>query len=143
MYKMMLQTNGYLKFPILKKEYYIDAIKKIKDFNSYKVIYFTDNAHDWIKENLMSLSDNSIISTNNNTDEDLYLMSECDYLIISNSTLSYWAGIIGKNKTVIAPKYVMNIGGSKNLKFDDKEYYPNDWIIIDNKNTSIWFHENK
>ena len=27
----------------------------------------------------------------------------------------------------------MNIGGSKNLNFDDKEYYPNDWIIIDNK----------
>jgi hypothetical protein len=143
MYKMMLQTNGYLKFPILKKEYYIEAIKKIKNIKNYKIIYFTDNAHDWIKNNLLSLNNNSIISTNNNTDEDLYLMSECDYLICSNSTLSYWAGIIGRNKTVIAPKYVMNIGGSKNLKFDDKEYYPNNWIILDNKNTSIWYHENK
>ena len=138
MYKMMLNSDGYVKHPIMKKEYYIDAFSKIKDISSYKIIYLTDTAQKWISDNLISLYNGSLISENELPDEDLYLMSQSDYLICSNSTLSYWGGILGKNKKVIAPKYYMNIGGNKKLKFDNIEYYPPEWIIIDNLKTSIW-----
>ena len=143
MYKMMINTNGYVKFPILKKQFYIDAFSKIKNIKDYKIVYFTDNAHNWIQENLLPLYKNSIVMKNNSADMDLYLMSQSDYLIASNSTLAYWAGILGKDKSVIAPKYLMNIGDSNNLKFDNKEYYPTSWIILDNMKTSIWKGELK
>ena len=143
MYKMMLESEGYVKFPILKKQYYIDSFNKIKNINKYKIIYFTDTGQKWIKDSLLPLYNNSILASENSHDEDLYLMSQCDYLICSNSTLSYWGGILGKEKTVIAPKYLMNIGDNNKLKFENKEYYPSNWIVLDNYKSSIWkFEEN-
>ena len=138
MLRMMLQSNGYVKFPILKKKYYIDCLEKIKNLKNYKILFFTDTAHSWINRSFIPHYKNSFLIENNKNDEDLYLMSQCDYLIISNSTLSYWAGIIGKTKKVFAPKYVMNIGGKNKLKFKNIDYYPNNWNIIDNFKTSIW-----
>jgi hypothetical protein len=139
MYKMLLNTpRGYVRFPILKKKYYIDAFKKIGDLNNFKIIYFTDDAHKWIENDLLLFKNEHMISYKNSTDDDLYMMSQCDYLICSNSTLSYWGGILGKDKKVIAPKYLMNIGDNNNLKFDNKEYYPPEWIILDNLESSIW-----
>ena len=138
MYKMLKNSEGYVKFPILRKSYYIDAFKKIKNISEYNILFFTDTASKWIKEHLLLLHNKSYLIKDNSTDEDLYLMSQCDYLICSNSTLSYWGGILGKKKVVIAPKYLMNIGGKNELKFDNKEYYPPNWIILNNMKTSIW-----
>lgn len=60
--------------------------------------------------------------------ENLSLMSNSDSLIASNSTFSWWAGLLGRrNKLVIAPRMV-------NAKVNNFDYYDNQilgWNLID------------
>lgn len=55
--------------------------------------------------------------------EDLYLMSLCDYAIIANSTFSWWGAWLGKPKTVFAPKKWFETD-----KVDGSDIVPERWI---------------
>lgn len=62
---------------------------------------------------------------------DLYLMSQCKYYIIANSTFSFWAAFLNQcsDKIVIAPEYCY-LYNEMYYKFS----VPEDWITVDNIN---------
>lgn len=126
------------KFDICPLEYYCQAIKriqeKIKNPNFY---FFTDDAK-YVKQvfpNLEEIKDrvtkeNIQIVTHGTerSDIDMWLMSKCSNLIISNSTFSYWGAILGKQKReIIAPKYSV-----KSEKGEFELSAPENWILLDN-----------
>lgn len=68
---------------------------------SVKFICFSDDIG-WVKQNLELGKDAVFVDWNNGTDSplDMYLMSQCKYGIIANSTFSYWGARLGIKKSL-------------------------------------------
>lgn len=95
--------NGF----VLPKDYYLRAINAIeKDVKNPFYYVFSDDL-DWCKKNLSSFKKVKFIS-GNSVSEDLELMKNCKHNIIANSTLSWWAAYLNKNKKriIIQPKHM-------------------------------------
>lgn len=87
---------------ICTEEYYKKAIVTIQDVvpNS-KLLFFSDDCqyvHDTYRfDNMQVVNWNK----GENCILDMYLMSKCNYMILANSTFSYWAARLNKNAKII------------------------------------------
>ncbi len=108
--------------------YYLNAIKYIKNHikNPFFVI-FSDDIN-WVKKNMNFWNNVLFIEWNNwKWYEDLRLMYNCANHIIANSSFSWWWAFLWKNnkKIVIAPFKWLN-----NKNYDTSNIIPNNWIKI-------------
>lgn len=109
--------------------YYKKAMDAIAKQVQNPVFYIFSNCHEdieWIKENYKFDGDVKYIDLNNPDYEELRLMYSCKHFIISNSTFSWWAQFLSKNKdkVVVAP----NIW---NRVIDASNIYMESWNLID------------
>jgi hypothetical protein len=112
------KTNGYNGWADLGREYYLEALKRLPD---KKIIVVTDNID--VAYNAIGLD---CEYTSNTAIVDFYLLCNADYLIMANSTFSWWGAWLSKAIT-IAPKNWYD-GELKGAPTKDK-YLPN-WIVI-------------
>lgn len=105
-----IRRGDYLKHKelyggICTDYYYDEAIKKIQNnVRSPYYIFFSDDPM-WVKQHF-NLPNMEIVdwNTGENSFIDMYLMSQCDYMILANSTFSYWAARFNKKaKKVFCP----------------------------------------
>jgi len=112
--------------PICSPEYYSNAIKLFSD-KEYHFIIFSDDVN-YCKE-LFGEQEN--IHYINNVDPyiDMCLMSMCNHNIIANSSFSWWAAYLNKNKNklVVAPKQWF---GPAYYFHDTNDLYCKEWIVI-------------
>lgn len=113
---------------VLGKEYYENAIQRIsRQVPDATFFYFSDDIT-WVKENL-SLPKSSVLvsSITRSSIEDFYLMSCCHHNIIANSSYSWWAAWLNKNreKIVIAPKNWFAVAD-----INTSDLIPGNWIRI-------------
>lgn len=96
---------------ICTEEYYIKAIERIRiSAPNVKLIFFSDDTK-YVKDTF-KYDNMQVVDWNNgeNSIYDMYLMSKCKYMILANSTFSYWAACMNKNaKVVICPSKWNNI----------------------------------
>ncbi|MDE6031079.1 MAG: alpha-1,2-fucosyltransferase, partial [Oscillospiraceae bacterium] len=110
-----INNDFYNYLNICNAQYYSDAIDYMEshlDNPTYFVFSNDESELKWIKENYTFLRPNTIFVNLNNCDyEELRLMYNCRHFIISNSTFSWWASYLGKekNKIVVAPSIWHNI----------------------------------
>lgn len=95
-------------FYALSSEYYVNAINYLtRRLSSIHIFVFSDDPI-WVKTNLKFDFPATYISHNGieRDYEDLWLMSQCKYHIIANSTFSWWGAWLSlfPDKIVIAPK---------------------------------------
>lgn len=110
---------------ICKPEYFEKAIDKMNTLiKNPQYIVFSDDV-EWCKKN-MKFPKNTLYETKENPIwEKIRLMYSCKHFIISNSTFSWWAQYLSRNKEkkVIAPK-----------KWNNFEYtdliYDKSWILL-------------
>jgi hypothetical protein len=109
--------------PVQTIEYYNKALETIGNYN--QLLVFSDDIN-WCKDNLKY--DNIFFVENQDSVEDLWLMSLCTHNIVANSSFSWWGAWLNKNKnkTVIAPKNWF--GDSSGLNQSD--IVPDTWIKI-------------
>jgi len=125
-----VRRGDYLHFPtrhpVVTKDYIIESLKLVPKCKKYFIL--SDDIL-WCKENLKI--DNSIFIENYWDWKGLWLMSQCTYFIISNSTYSWWGAYLSKkpNKKVIAPSTWF--GPDIPEKIDD--IYCDGWIKVDTK----------
>lgn len=84
--------------------YYNDALSHLmSSLNTYDVFVFSDDL-EWCKQKFAG-NYFHFVNINNGSFSylDMYLMTLCKYLIISNSTFSWWAGWLNPHQNVIAP----------------------------------------
>lgn len=130
-------------FHQLGHDYYSEAISKFDDGNNYKFIVFSNDTN-YAKSLFEESTNDLVIFVNGDSEqgntiptlqsfEDLILMSLCDHNIISNSSFSWWAAFMNKNKNkkVICPSNYLKDYSA--FTYINKNYYPSDWISIDNK----------
>lgn len=109
--------------PPQTKEYYLNAIKKIETFNNIdKYVIFSDDIK-WCK-NTFDIN-KSIFIENEKDYVEIFLQSQCNHNIISNSSFSWWGAYLNINpsKKVIAPK-IWFLGD----KYNPKDIVPDSWL---------------
>lgn len=112
-----------LNHPVVSKEYIFEALKYIP--NCEKYIILSDDL-EWCKENIKL--NNAVYVDNYWNGDALWLMSQCSYFIISNSSFSWWGAYLSKNsnKKVISPSIWVGPG----IIDDMKDIWCDDWIKI-------------
>lgn len=120
-----IRRGDYIRFQnhhgLQKSDYYAESAKI---FTNHSSVVCTD---DWNSLNKEMAFSKSIKSPFNEELEDLYLLSQCDSLIICNSSFSWWGAYLGKQKEkVIAPKNWFGNDGPK----DYQDIYQKDWICL-------------
>lgn len=117
-------------FYVCDDEYFIRAVKKMKELIAEPTwIIFSDDI-DWVKDSELFKGEDRIYyeSGQDPVWEKLRLMYSCKHFIISNSTFSWWAQYLSrnKNKIVISP----------NIWFQPDQVWPlieDDFVTIDVK----------
>lgn len=111
-----VRRGDYLDYPnfgLCTVEYYEKAIEKIVSKVENPKFYIFSEDMEWIKKNIKIDYPTKYINFYAKKDsvcrgyaELLNLMAQCDNFIIANSTFSYWASFLGKNKEkiIITPK---------------------------------------
>ncbi len=128
-----IRTGDYVLPPfchthfVCKKNYYINAIEKIKELVKNPTFFvFSDNI-DYAKK-LLPDNANLILVECTNWQEDFYFMQNAKHNIISNSTFSWWTAWLNNNpqKFVIAPdKWFTDI-----TPLNSKDVVPDTWIKV-------------
>lgn len=120
------EVNQKIYGGICDEKYYKKAISQIKSLVPGAVLYVFSDDLEWVKENIIK-DDMTLIDWNKEDDswQDMYLMSRCKHHIIANSTFSWWGAWLGNNddKIVITPnKWFANR--------ESTEIICDDWIRI-------------
>lgn len=147
LYKMIENTNSvcvtirrgdFVTDPGFKKNLYVcdenyfyKAIKYIEEnVKDAKFFVFSDDV-EWCKENMNFPNGTVYESGDDPVWEKLRMMYSCKHFIISNSTFSWWAQYLSRNKDkiVVAPSRWGNLEYKGfNIKTD---IYEDDWYLID------------
>jgi hypothetical protein len=118
---IIMHYRDYSKYPEffnLKKDYYMKALKKFPD---KKVVVITDNiekAKKEFREDFEYVSNSPIV--------DFYLLTKAKYLIMANSTFSWWGAWLSQAQTV-AP---LNWYAESWSDCPKKDLYCKEWEII-------------
>lgn len=105
--------------------YYQRALDYIRQqAEDVKFVCFSDDIA-WAKANLNLDEDTIFVNWNTGTDSplDMYLMSQCQYGIIANSTFSYWGAFLGKKKDI-----VVHPAKWWNHKDGNPDIIPDNWL---------------
>lgn len=105
-------------------DYYYKAVQYIeKKVDSPKYFVFSDDI-EWTRKNL-GLCEVTYVDWNkdDNSPIDMYLMSQCRYGIIANSSFSYWGAMLGVKKSIVTypEKWI-------NPPFSVGDMFPDDWL---------------
>lgn len=119
-------------FALCTKEYYQEAMDRIKREVENPVFFIFSQDFDWINENLtFDKEEVHFIDWNRGKDSylDMQLMSLCKHNIIANSSFSWWAAWLNKNpeKRIFAPARWFR---KEERNEDLKDFYPQGWKII-------------
>jgi len=64
---------------------------------------------------------------------DFSVLSFCDHNILTAGSFSWWAGYLNKNpnKIVVGMKPLFNRNVERTRQYDEKDYYPSEWMILE------------
>lgn len=107
---------------VLPQKYYEESIEYLSNYDkisNYKITLFTDDPTHPTVANLLKRHE-VVLDTSRNDQDSFQTMSCSDILISSNSTFSYWGGVLGKKKKVIYSKEWID----KEINNGDKFWLP-------------------
>lgn len=112
--------------PVCEREYFQEALSYFSD-KEYTFVIFSDDLP-WCKE-VFGEDENMFYAFDSSPFIDMFLMSQCQHYIISNSTFSLWGALLSnnENKRVIAPKLWF---GPKLQQNNTNDLLPKDWVRI-------------
>ena len=114
--------HGGIYEGICTREYYEEAMGRIRERWPDARFFLFSNDPDWIRRNL---GGEGRILVEGGSEEtgylDLYLMSQCCHAVIANSSFSWWGAWLIENpqKMVIAPSRWMNGRGCRDIYTED------------------------
>lgn len=113
---------------ICTKEYYRCAINRILEQEAAPIFYVFSNDESYVGDILSNLDiEYKVVDINNEINYshlDIYLMQFCEYLVIANSSFSWWGAFLNeRKKCVYCPEKWLN---TKNVWGIQK----NDWIKV-------------
>lgn len=111
---------------LCSENYYRDAMRFMSEKLPDSVFVFFSDDMDWVKENLHS-EGAVYVDWNQGKDswQDMYLMSQCKYNIVANSSFSWWGAWLNGNpdKIVIAPSRWFSFSPNHDI-------LPDSWVML-------------
>lgn len=127
---------NYFDAPLLcSLEYYAAGIKRLREKyklpEDFPVKICTDD-REWVSRHLHEIDAFAELSSGGSLEEDLSVLMSAKYLVIANSTLSLWCGLLGSaGDRIVAPSMwvsseskVMNL-----LGITQQHFCPPNWIF--------------
>lgn len=104
-------------------DYYAKSINLIRAKVANPHFFCFSDDINWAKKNLNIKAVYIDWNKGENSPIDMFLMSNCKYAIIANSTFSYWAAVLGRRKiiTIYPLKW-------ENSKLGTPDLFPSDWV---------------
>lgn len=125
--------NDYLRMPNFfyrcRRQYYLNALEALGDLNDTELIVFTDDPAGYYRE--VNLPKARLFRFEHSHAElfDLYGLSQCDQVIMSNSTFAWWAVFFNaKVEKVIVPEEWFGCKGPR----DYQDIYEPGWLKVKN-----------
>ena len=114
-------VDHFLHGNIANEVYLENAIRYFEEKLTNPVFFVFSDEIEWCKENLKIANRKFFFISNEKMELDLFLMSNCKYNVIANSSFSWWAQRLNEHaeKIVVAPEYWFNeevIGNRLNLE---------------------------
>jgi hypothetical protein len=110
-------------------EYYKRAVTEVLKSKKQAHFFIFSDDFDWTKGNLDFIENKTFIRLESDISdhEEMYLMSQCKYNIVANSSFSWWGAWLNQNsdKKVIAPKKWFK-GGTLNAN----NLIPDSWVRL-------------
>lgn len=128
-----VRKGDYLSSKYIKRmggtcpiDYYNQAIEKISLFQDDLHFFVFSDDMEWVKNNLF-IPNPIYVDWNRGKKSfiDMYLMSNCKYAIIANSTFSYWGAMLGRKK-----KFVTYPSHWVNPPAEIPPIFPDNWIKL-------------
>lgn len=114
---------------MLPLSYYYKAINYFQQQTKKMMLYIFSDDVAWVCENFLLDIDHVFVSDNytKHNIEDFYLMQQCKYHIIANSTFSWWAAWLcnHQDKKVIAPLKWFKVAHE-----DTGDLLPKNWLTL-------------
>ena len=114
---------------IMEADYYDTARRMLEKTEEPDLYCIFSDAPDTAKE-VLAHWDKTLFVDGNNQQQDLALMGSCAHNIIANSSFSWWAAMLNKNrnKKVYAPKKWFTPQALKTRSIEN--LFPEDWHVI-------------
>jgi len=124
-----LNNNKSCSFILLKAEYYINNVLKMLKEKFGQVYIMSDSIE--VAKCLLNNKIPNAIFVNEKTAETFFLMTHCNRLIISDSSMTVSAIYLNNNKPqVIAPNFVVDFYST--CKINNNFFFSKDMVIFDN-----------
>jgi galactoside 2-L-fucosyltransferase 1/2 len=117
---LQADANGWSVAPA---EYYKKAMSFMLTKYPKSAFLVTGNQKTWAREELSDVGKLFFVKA-----EDLYLLSNCDHLIISSGSYSWWAGWLNSKGSIIYYDCYPREGSFLAKNFKAQKYYPPTWI---------------
>lgn len=116
-------------FAVCKKNYYLEAKNIIDQSVSEPLYVFFSDDIDYVNRSFEEFGNKIVVSHSaDDCDFDMQLMSSCKHAILANSSFSYWAAMLKKERgIVICPRYLKLQAGVK-YRMPQQA----DWVYINN-----------
>lgn len=117
---------------VCSAEYYLRCVDNVKQYIENPVFFVFSDEPDWVRENLNLPYRMTIVDHNSEEQsfEDLRLMSQCKHHIIANSSFSWWGAWLNQHsgKVVLAPRqwFCKERQASRNMN----DLLPDSWIKL-------------
>jgi hypothetical protein len=135
--KTRMHKKGFYNDWSLSADYYRKALDILRQRNRNMIFVYligggTDSQMEvedrqWVKDTFIipRSEEASFLEPEDFTEANaLHTMTECDNLVVSASSFSWWAAYLSsKNRLIIAPKEIQ-------LEFVPEDYYPPSWTLI-------------
>jgi len=128
-------VNHPYYFQLDYKYYFLAITTQFIDWQDRNLIFTSDDIT-YCKKHFQFLQNAIFIEKTDVTDQ-LILASLCDDFVISNSTFSWWQAWLGESKSTKVIRPVQNFRGNFRKKNNDKDYFPDRWIIFNPKSYNI------
>lgn len=110
----------------LSTDYYVAARNRIREWNRDIDVYIFSDDVEYCRNFFREIFPDAVYpeyKTRNAAIDDLMLMASCQYMIIANSTYSWWAAYMNsrKDSMIVCPIY----------REWNRNFYPNHWIGLE------------
>lgn len=122
-------VNHPYYFQLDYKYYFLAITTQFPDWQTRNLIFTSDDIS-YCKKHFGFLK-NAIFIEKTDIIEQLILGSLCNDFVISNSTFSWWQAWLGEKEETNIIRPIQNFRGKFRAENDDKDYFPERWIVFD------------
>jgi len=120
--------------------YVVNAVKKVSEkYPSVKFVVLTDDKDACLEFYGAVFPEDTVFYGSDDEFLILGLLAFCDDSVYIYGSLAWWGAYLGKTvgSIVVAPKVEFTYDLKSSEYFNDKDYYPSSWIVIQSKNVEV------